>query len=75
MGDARKIHSLKRDLLEHLKREANSECSELHLNYIKCLRKLDLFLCSKQGKLFFSCWTKRFEELKAENKDVLDFEI
>jgi len=75
MGDETKLEQLKSKFLEDLEKEALGSCSELQLQFIKCLNESIFNQCWHLQVKFQDCAKKRLEELKAENKEILEFKI
>lgn len=75
MGDERKLEKLKRDFLGDLKVHSFKLCLSHKSNYMKCKSESMLNHCGKFLEDFDECAKRMYEELKEENKEILEFKI
>ena len=75
MEHDKKLNKLKKDFIQSLKAEAYNECVDLRLKAASCWKAAWFSPCFSEFKAFYDCYSKRFDELKEENKELLEFKI
>ena len=75
MGDEAKLKQLKNRFLQDLEKEAASSCVDLQVQFMKCINESMFNRCWNLKVKFQDCAKERFEQLKTENKDILEFQI
>ena len=75
MEHDKKLNKLKKEFIQSLKAEAYNECVDLRLKAASCLKAAWFSPCFKEFKAFYDCYSKRLDELKEENKELLEFRI
>ena len=75
MDDEAKLKQLNKNFLTDLKTHSIELCLSHKRDFIKCMSESMFNHCGKYMDQFRSCADKAFEELKEENKEILEFKI
>ena len=75
MEDEKHLLRLKQNFIDSLKVDAKRDCEEDLRRWLRCTKTSFMSLCINEKQKFNACWNKRLEELKEENKELLEFKI
>ena len=75
MGDEAKLKKLKQAYLDDLHLHAGKLCLSHKKKFAKCMSESVFNYCGVHLREFTACAKKTFEELKEENKEILEFKI